>query len=123
MLEEKQCNKCHRVLPIDSFYTNGKTPKGTQKYKGKCKQCEMKHNKERFYTKLRKILGTELECAKCGYSKCLAALEFHHLDGSTKESTISNLRNRSEEVLKLEVEKCVLLCANCHREAHHTLLP
>lgn len=58
------------------------------------------------------------KCSKCGYDKCLAALEFHHLDPSQKEGgvigTTASLKKQREEV-----SKCVLLCANCHREAHH----
>lgn len=57
-------------------------------------------------------------CSKCGYNKCMAALEFHHLDPFEKESKIigstSSLQKQRDEA-----KKCVLLCANCHREAHY----
>lgn len=57
-------------------------------------------------------------CSNCGYSKCLAALEFHHPDPSVKESKIIG-STASLAKQRAEAQKCVLLCANCHREAHH----
>ena len=57
-------------------------------------------------------------CSRCGYDKCLAALEFHHTDPTVKEggiigSTASLAKQRAE------AEKCILVCANCHRELHN----
>jgi hypothetical protein len=58
-------------------------------------------------------------CCRCGYNKCTAALEFHHLDPSQKESKIigstASLAKQREEAAK-----CILLCSNCHREEHHS---
>ena len=121
-MREKECTECQKILPISSFYTNGKTPKGTQKYKGRCKACEMEVNNRQFIEKLENILGGNLQCDICGYNRCFAALEFHHIDGSTKENSISNMRTRSENSIRQEIEKCVLLCANCHREVHNGIL-
>ncbi len=56
-------------------------------------------------------------CEICGYSKCIEALDFHHLDSFTKDFTISD-RMTSFEAIEAELKKCVLLCANCHREVH-----
>ena len=58
-------------------------------------------------------------CLICGYNKSPAALEFHHLDSSKKDFGISAQGyTRSWEKVKKELNKCVLLCANCHREIH-----
>lgn len=57
------------------------------------------------------------KCQICGYDKCQEALEFHHLDPNEKSFQISG-GTKSFESLKPEVDKCVLLCANCHREVH-----
>lgn len=57
------------------------------------------------------------KCERCGYSKCLAALEWHHKDDN-KEFTISKRLDWSYERLLAETSKCDLLCANCHREEH-----
>jgi hypothetical protein len=77
----------------------------------------------RYQSRERKDRKTRLvelrggRCSLCGYCKCIGALEFHHRDPSTKvfELSKSNLLRRWDVVL-VEVEKCELLCANCHRE-------
>ena len=62
------------------------------------------------------------KCEICGYNKCFAALEFHHIDPSQKDFQISNTGSvPSFERLKKEADKCRLLCANCHREEHERL--
>jgi hypothetical protein len=55
-------------------------------------------------------------CFICGYSKCKDALEFHHRRPDQKNFGIGNRYACSWKVLKCEIDKCVLLCANCHRE-------
>ena len=84
----------------------------------------------RDQTKLKKNVGTwrkrtkELlveykggKCEFCGYNKCVEALEFHHIDETTKEFQISG-STKSLEKQKKEADKCYMLCANCHREVH-----
>jgi|SRR6056300_57346 hypothetical protein len=84
----------------------------------------------RDQTKLKKNVGTwrkrtkELlveykggKCEFCGYDKCIEALEFHHIDETTKEFAISG-STKSLEKQKKEADKCYMLCANCHRELH-----
>lgn len=63
-------------------------------------------------------------CKVCGYNKCLAALEFHHLDPKEKDFQISDVyRNpRKWEDVVIELNKCILVCANCHREIHQGLV-
>ena len=58
------------------------------------------------------------ECCKCGYKKSIKALEFHHLDPSKKEFTISTFKSKDMVKLEKELDKCILVCANCHREIH-----
>ena len=61
------------------------------------------------------------KCQICGYNRYQEALEFHHLDPSQKDFTISG-GTKSFESLKPEVDKCILVCANCHREIHAGLI-
>ncbi len=56
------------------------------------------------------------KCLLCGYSRCLQAMDFHHVDPTTKDKKVSESSNF--ETIKPELDKCVLLCANCHREVH-----
>jgi len=60
-------------------------------------------------------------CQLCGYFKCDAALEIHHLDPSIKEISFGAIRANpiSAEKIKNELINCILLCANCHREVHN----
>lgn len=66
----------------------------------------------------KRITAYKLErgCAHCGYNTSARALQFHHTDD--KEFEISTYRARSWERLLIEIEKCILLCANCHAEEH-----
>jgi hypothetical protein len=58
-------------------------------------------------------------CQKCGYNKCIDALEFHHADSDGKDFSISEKGyTRSWAKVQEELDKCILLCANCHREIH-----
>lgn len=53
------------------------------------------------------------------HDKCLGALDFHHRDPSEKEFDWNKLRKRSWESIAFELDKCDLLCSNCHRESHY----
>ena len=64
----------------------------------------------------------ELKCVQCGFSHP-DALDFHHLNPDEKESAISVLKlkkptEQSIEKFKQELDKCIVLCANCHRILH-----
>lgn len=59
------------------------------------------------------------KCQMCGYDKCIDALEFHHLDKTEKEESPSYVIMRwSWKRALVELEKCIMVCANCHREIH-----
>ena len=57
------------------------------------------------------------KCQVCGYNKCITCLDFHHTDPTEKEMKISG-STKSFEKQKKEVDKCVLVCHNCHGEIH-----
>lgn len=58
-------------------------------------------------------------CERCGYNKYIGALEFHHLDPTKKDFNVSKKGHCSSwEKVKKELDKCILVCANCHREVH-----
>lgn len=61
------------------------------------------------------------KCRICGYDRCPAAFDFHHVDPMGKDFNISAAT--SWEKAKTELAKCELLCANCHREVHDGLHP
>ena len=85
----------------------------------------VKKSIERVSKTRRKIKATLIEeaggcCSQCGYNKNPAALEFHHPDPSAKERGIIGT-SKSLARQREEAEKCILVCANCHRELHNPL--
>jgi len=119
-ITEKKCNQCKITMSINHFYSNGYTPKGSKKYKAKCKKCfDTFTKKSKKY--MLNLVDKKLECEICLYSKCEQALEFHHFDPSIKEYILSSMSHMSDEKIKDELEKGFLLCANCHREVHYGL--
>lgn len=63
------------------------------------------------------------KCNRCGYDKCHSALDFHHIDGSNKDGTISQMLSHPTKTKNIveEAMKCVLLCKICHCEIHEGL--
>jgi hypothetical protein len=61
------------------------------------------------------------KCIRCGFNKCIWGLEFHHRIPDTKLFAISTGYEYPWRRLKNELDKCDLLCANCHREQHFNL--
>lgn len=59
------------------------------------------------------------KCILCSYSRTVWALDLHHVDASKKEFSLSvRGLTRAWSKIKAEADKCVLVCANCHREIH-----
>ena len=112
---KKECKKCHNVLPIEDF--NVKPSGALTSY---CKKC---NNKDKHsLLKRRKIEIIQKfgnKCSICGYNKNIAALEFHHIDPNEKEFHFGNAKTTNLDKLLLEMDKCILVCANCHREIHY----
>ena len=107
----RTCSKCRKLLPIDRF---------TQKSRNYCRSCSSRYDLERAtQLKLKVITHMGGKCQICGYSKCQNALDLHHPNGKEdKDMTWTKLRKYSWKRIKKEISNCVLLCANCHREAH-----
>lgn len=82
-----------------------------------CNQTAVKKRRKRLKELLVAYKGGK--CVRCGYNKAVEALDFHHIDPATKERALSEKGlTLSLTRLKLEADKCLLLCANCHREEH-----
>lgn len=99
--------------------------KDGDRYKWLCKKCNVERvQNRRDKTKLMAIAYKGGKCQCCGYNKCNSALEFHHINSEEKDFGISAKGyTRSWESIKKELNKCVLVCANCHREIHEELIP
>ena len=78
----------------------------------------VRDSRQRLKAKLVEYKGGK--CEICGYSKCIDALDFHHLNPEEKQFNLSSAKVSFEKAKK-EVDKCILVCANCHREIHYTI--
>lgn len=74
-------------------------------------------------TKNKLIQGMGGKCFICGYNRCNSALEFHHINPNEKDFGLASSRASIKNFNSLikEVEKCVILCSNCHKEYHDGL--
>ena len=89
-----------------------------------CRNCHQEahhpHIKSLLLKKeLIKVNGSK-KCTKCGYSKNLACMEFHHPDPKYKENLISKLGRSFKRIHENEdeIRRCLLLCCNCHAKEH-----
>lgn len=134
-MKTKICSKCKQELEISQFRWRNKT-QGT--LHSQCKNCEKQSDKIRYansisrqnavktrseqqkeenqnIVNLRKSCG----CQKCG-EKRLYLMEFHHINAEDKINNIAHMiKSASKETLIAELDKCLVLCANCHREFHY----
>jgi predicted HNH restriction endonuclease len=131
----KECCTCKISKPLEDFPINNSKKNG-RSYK--CKECTSKYNKLHYknnsesYKKRSHINKTKerdkikkikegLRCSVCGEDRWWT-LDFHHLDNSKKEFNISDgLGIASLKKVKKELEKCIVLCSNCHRDLHYKL--
>ena len=106
------CKNCGET-DSNNFYHDRKT---------ECKRCFNQRTGDG--SRKKRIKAIELaggSCKHCGYDKCSSALEFHHIDPSSKDANFRGMRSWTFEKIKKELDNCVLLCANCHREEHERL--
>jgi len=115
----KTCSKCKKNKHISKFYNN-------YSY---CRACT-KLVKKKFINKNYKIIQDKKQklidylkingCAICGYNRCSYALDFHHVNPSDKDFRITkNHMDFKDERIVNEINKCILLCKNCHFEIHY----
>lgn len=140
----KICRKCNEKFPFWVEIDNKRRNLTNRKFCLKCSPFD-KHNtvkldettreeslvkrnnlskirvskiRKRNQENAREYLGGK--CSVCGYNKCSAALEFHHKDEGDKRVNMSILWTCKWESILEEIHKCILVCANCHREIHYS---
>lgn len=112
-MESLNCIKCGREYQYRS---------GAGYNKKLCRSCST--SRYRVNHKLMCVEYKGGKCVRCGYNKCLAAMHFHHVEPNKKDFRISGNHTASWERLKPELDKTVILCANCHAEQHkHECFP
>ena len=132
-METQLCPRCEETLPISSFARQTTSATGRGSY---CRDCKNRYNAKwyrenseaqgrrvaantaRYMARNRRIVARikEAACLDCGLHFDDEVMEFDHVRGE-KRMTVSALvrRGSSEEALLAEIEKCDLVCANCHR--------
>ena len=75
---------------------------------------------QKIYAEIREIKKSKGgQCETCHYNRFIDVLEFHHKDPNKKEFQFSKFKKLNPTLLRLEAEKCQLLCPTCHREIHY----
>lgn len=82
----------------------------------RCPTCETLVR--RFLAKRRAVDILGGKCYRCGYNENLAALQFHHIDPAAKAFGVNKILHKSWAFVETELQKCILLCANCHAVEH-----
>ena len=127
------CPRCDSEQPESNFHRNKHRASGRASY---CKPCQLAYRKDYYRRNTEKVkqrvydrrdamkvryqeLKTALSCERCGFDHP-AALDFHHDDPEKKTLAVSRMvcDGWSEARILQEIEKCSVLCANCHRIEH-----
>jgi len=122
----KECTICKRMLD-ESMFDEGRH---------QCKDCRKAYRKQRRIdhpeihraqaSRQQKrngnwLLSKKSACIICGESEPIC-IDFHHINPEEKDFTIGKNRNIDKNILQKEIDKCVCLCANCHRKVHAGLI-
>lgn len=136
----KKCTTCSEKKDENDFSLQRRKMKNGESYfcrRSECRNCYNDYmrrylkNKESHKKLVKKskidrrkfISDLKLKngCKRCGYNKCSAALHFHHINKNEKDFEISWAANKgiSVEKIQKEIDKCIILCSNCHMEIEH----
>ena len=137
MENTKICGICKVPHPTTSeYFASRKLKSGKTILQGNCRCCQKDYRKKHYEKNLVKYKNkaviyrnktvkdfedfkSKLSCEKCG-EKRHWVLDFHHMDSSIKEENLSRLiRSGSKKRVEEELKKCIVLCANCHRDLHY----
>lgn len=129
----KNCSRCHEDKSIDCFNKEKATKDGYSQY---CKDCRKAIRHQSYLKNKDSVIAKQFErrrksqdwvrqfktkCQHCGETHP-ATLDFHHTQD--KDYGIASLINRTaltdktRDLIKIEVQKCIILCSNCHRKLH-----
>lgn len=127
----KTCNLCGETKLISEFPPNKQCKYGVtgtcricynvktkQWYRDNKKRRQQKANERNRYRKLKVVNHFGNKCFDCKQSFPQYVYEFHHLDPTQKDWNPSQSLSHSEERMWLELNKCIMLCANCHKIRH-----
>jgi len=120
----KLCVKCNKVKPIEEFYRKYPTTNNNL-VASYCKKCSNNYHTERVkIVKLKMIEYKGGKCVHCDLSlenAHYSVFDFHHLNPEEKDINFRHIKYQKWEKIKKELDKCILLCSNCHRIEHAKL--
>ena len=129
------CVKCKQGKQLSEFPVHKR--KGKSRRRSECRVCfntyyreylnNSKHKllvSKKYYNNSKFVSDIKIKsgCVICGYNRCSSALEFHHLDRNTKNANVAHIVKCKTDIIMNEIAKCVILCANCHRELEYGLI-
>lgn len=134
----KKCCKCKEDKDVSEFNKNKTKKDGLSTYCRICNGIRSKQyyrekkeehlvnvtRRKKITVKINKDIMTRYKedgCKVCG-EKEICCLDFHHIDSSEKEYTIARMIYHSIKTITKEIEKCIVLCSNCHRKVHAGLI-
>ena len=134
-METKTCPHCKLELPLNSTYFASRYDRKQTIFQHICRTCQSKYRKKHYKENKQKYIDKakvftksmsewfieykkNLKCKLCGEDRYWV-LDFHHIDPKEKDLEVSILirKGNKNKILK-EIEKCNVLCANCHRDLH-----
>jgi hypothetical protein len=134
-METKKCSMCEKQLPKTVEFFATRTDRKKLVFQSNCRECQKNYRREHYLKNKKKYIDKaaqytkniiewfhnikkELKCEMCGESR-FWVLDFHHKDPKEKDLEVSLLtRKGSKKRIVKEIEKCSVLCANCHRDLH-----
>lgn len=120
-IEGKSCTKCGEFKPLSEFHSAGKGIGGKHPHCAQCKNAKNAQWNAKQKLKVDALIETSrsVGCLLCGETDPVV-LDFHHLGNVKKDDHVMRMAGRriSIERVRAELEKCVVLCANCHRRVH-----
>lgn len=114
------CKKCQQDKVLSDFYIRSNRKKRPQSY---CKDCFNSYCKDRWQQRKHDAItykgGKCVDCGIVSTTNNYFIFDFHHLDPNKKDFTWAKCKLRKWESVLLELDKCILLCSNCHRIRHY----
>ncbi len=135
-MKTKYCKGCDSDLPTTPEYFAGRTDRKIPTLQTLCRKCQSNYKKQHYAENKAKYIEQaahykkevaewfddykkNLSCGFCSESRWWV-LDFHHVDEATKEYSLAVLKWKgSKKKILEELEKCVVLCSNCHRDLHY----
>jgi len=118
MNDTKVCPTCQEEKPLTEYYNRGKSR--NYEPQAHCKICFNAYCVQRWIRYKKEAVEYKGgKCVDCNIIYPYPVYDFHHTDPSEKDVDWGKLRMKSRAKRQQELDKCVLLCSNCHRLRHH----